>query len=134
MWLLPELFPSLLLLPVAVVVILDSLVRTFCRNMDIYARVNIKTVDIVSTPTARFDEPQDIQKFLRNTAQHILVACLRRAQHNYFFKALHPREQIGQLERRWAEVFLLAAAHWPVDISCIIARFLRMSSPVSCIY
>ena len=34
----------------ALVVILDSLVRTFCRNMDIYARVIIKTVDIVSTP------------------------------------------------------------------------------------
>ena len=34
----------------AVVVILDSLVHTFCRNMNIYARIIIKTVGIVSTP------------------------------------------------------------------------------------
>ncbi|KAK7484415.1 hypothetical protein BaRGS_00024300, partial [Batillaria attramentaria] len=76
-----------------------------------------------------FDEPRDIQRFLRTTAHHILVSCLRRAQHNYFFKALHPREQIVQLERRWSEVFLLAASYWPVDISCIISRLLRISAP-----
>ncbi|XP_076435320.1 nuclear receptor subfamily 2 group F member 6-like [Babylonia areolata] len=68
------------------------------------------------------------RRFLRTTVHHILLASLRRAQHNYFFRALHPREQIVQMEKRWSELFLLAASHWPVDISCIIARLLRISS------
>ncbi|XP_070173774.1 nuclear receptor subfamily 2 group F member 6-like [Littorina saxatilis] len=88
-------------------------------------------VHILFSLSGRFDEPRDLKIFLRSTAQHILLSCLRRAQHNYFFKALSPPQQIVQLERRWAEIFLLAAAHWPVDITCIIARVLRMSASVS---
>ncbi|PVD19022.1 hypothetical protein C0Q70_21581 [Pomacea canaliculata] len=78
----------------------------------------------------RAQEPRDVQRFLRHTAHQILLSCLRRTQHNYFFKALHPREQEAQLESHWSEVFLLAASYWPVDISCIISKLLRVSGSV----
>ncbi|XP_025080087.1 nuclear receptor subfamily 2 group E member 1-like [Pomacea canaliculata] len=80
--------------------------------------------------SAGAQEPRDVQRFLRHTAHQILLSCLRRTQHNYFFKALHPREQEAQLESHWSEVFLLAASYWPVDISCIISKLLRVSGSV----
>nr|KAG5697693.1 hypothetical protein BaRGS_000578 [Batillaria attramentaria] len=72
------------------------------------------------------------KRFIRcwpGISQRDFPLCCSVIWHNYFFKALHPREQIVQLERRWSEVFLLAASYWPVDISCIISRLLRISAP-----
>ncbi|XP_048247248.1 nuclear receptor subfamily 2 group E member 1-like [Haliotis rufescens] len=59
----------------------------------------------------------DPNSLLYSTAQQILATALRRTHYNHIFKSLHPHDQLVLLESKWSEVFLFAAAYWPIDIS-----------------
>ncbi|CAL1532991.1 unnamed protein product, partial [Lymnaea stagnalis] len=61
-----------------------------------------------------------LNQFFKSIVQQVLFASLRRAQYNHLFRLLHPHDQLVLLELRWAELFVLAAAYWPVDVSKVI--------------
>lgn len=42
---------------------------------------------------------------------------------------LHPHDQLVLLEMRWAEIFILAASYWPVDVSKMIDKQRERSGP-----
>ncbi|KAH9512742.1 Nuclear receptor sub 2 group E member 1 [Bulinus truncatus] len=67
-------------------------------------------------------DPGDAEQFFKSTLQQILLATFRRAQFNQLFRLLHPHDQLILLELRWAELFILAASYWPVDVSKMIDK------------
>ncbi|KAH9512738.1 Nuclear receptor sub 2 group E member 1 [Bulinus truncatus] len=67
-------------------------------------------------------DPGDAEQFFKSTLQQILLATFRRAQYNQLFRLLHPHDQLILLELRWAELFILAASYWPVDVSKMIDK------------
>ncbi|KAK6962513.1 nuclear receptor subfamily 2 group E member 1 [Biomphalaria glabrata] len=83
--------------------------------------------DVINLPVTapellHVQDPGDAEQFFKSTLQQILLATFRRAQYNQLFRLLHPHDQIVLLELRWAELFILTASYWPVDVAKLINK------------
>ncbi|XP_013775080.1 nuclear receptor subfamily 2 group E member 1-like [Limulus polyphemus] len=54
------------------------------------------------------------------TAARVLFVTMRRARANELFRLLPAQDRSAILEEVWAELFLLQAAYWPVDIIAVV--------------
>lgn len=63
-------------------------------------------------------------------AAQVLLVALRRARSNELFRTFPPGDQVAILDEAWGELFLLQAAHWPVDLLALL-KHLATSLKVS---
>ncbi|XP_067127930.1 nuclear receptor subfamily 2 group E member 1-like [Centruroides vittatus] len=54
--------------------------------------------------------------FIFNVSVNILINCIKMARSNNIFRVLPIEDQNSILNEVWAELFLLQAAYWPIDI------------------
>jgi nuclear receptor, other families, insect len=54
------------------------------------------------------------------------VTCIRQARSNENFRQLSKLQQNVILQRVWSELFVLRASHWPINITSIIDRSVRI--------
>ncbi|KAG1677971.1 Photoreceptor-specific nuclear receptor [Nymphon striatum] len=59
-------------------------------------------------------------EILYETSTQILLLALRHIRTNTLFLSLPTPDQHTLLEQAWSEIFILQAAHWPVDITAIV--------------
>ncbi|KAH8010234.1 hypothetical protein HPB51_026286 [Rhipicephalus microplus] len=59
---------------------------------------------------------------LHEVAAQVLLVALRRARANELFRTLPAGDQAAILDEAWPQLFLLQAAHWPLDVLLLMGH------------
>ncbi|XP_077512896.1 photoreceptor-specific nuclear receptor-like [Amblyomma americanum] len=65
---------------------------------------------------------------LHEVAAQVLLVALRRARANELFRTLPAADQAAILDEAWPQLFLLQAAHWPLDVILLLGHMAASSS------
>ena len=104
--------------------IIHTRVEEYSNNSECRLHVkNLIDIIIIISPAVTpgdITEPRDVMPVVVMRFREILSSSLRRVQYNSVFISLLPHDRVTLLTRHWAELFVLCAAYWSVDLSKLL--------------